>query len=70
MFRKLKIRLTLINLTTVLLILTFIFAGTYSLLTKQLNIQVNSIMNEFLKMGSEGKILDLSNIPKPPNMGM
>ena len=69
MFRKLKIRLTLINLTTVLLILTFIFAGTYILLNKQLNSQVDNIMNEFLKMGSEGKIPDLSNIPKPPNMG-
>ncbi|MGV8981515.1 sensor histidine kinase [Clostridium sp.] len=69
MFRKLKIKLTLINLTTVLLILTFIFAGTYILLNKQLNSQVDNIMNEFLKMGSEGKMLDLSNIPKPPNMG-
>lgn len=68
MFRKLKIRLTLINLTTVLLILTFIFAGTYIILNNQLNSQVDNIMNKFLKMGSEGKISDLSNIPIPPNM--
>lgn len=26
-------------------------------------------MNQFLKMGSEGKIPDLLNIPKPPAMG-
>jgi len=69
MFRKLKIRLTLINLTTVLLILTFIFAGTYTLLNKQLNNQVDNIMNEFLKIGSEGKTPELSNIPTPLNMG-
>lgn len=69
MFRKLKIKLTLINLATVLLILTFIFSGTYILLNKQLNTQVDNIMNGFLKLGSEGKISDLLNIPQPSAMG-
>ena len=68
MFRKLKIRLTLINLTTVLLILTFIFAGTYILLNNKLNSQVDNIMNEFLEIGGVGKTPDLFNIPKHPNM--
>lgn len=69
MFRKLKIKLTLINLTTVLLIQTFIFAGTYILLNKQFNAQADSIMNQFMKLGIDGKIFNPSNISKPPNIG-
>lgn len=69
MFRKLKIKLTLISLTTVLLILTFIFAGTYTLLNNQFNSQETAIMNHFMRWGVQGEISDLSSKSRPPNIG-
>ena len=69
MFRKLKVKFTLINLTTVLLILTFIFSGIYILLNNQFNSQEKTIMNHFMNLGIEGKIFNYPNIPKLPNIG-
>lgn len=67
MFHKLKIKLTLINLTTVLFILTFIFVGTYILLNSLLSTQVDNIMKESLKLVSKGEISNLFNMPRFPN---